>query len=335
MTEPLLDVRGLTKRFRVPASRGGGEVHAVEELDLTIAPGETLGLVGESGSGKSTVGKCIVRLLEPDAGAVRLGGVDITHLSQRRLRPLRERMHMVFQDPYSALNPRKTIGSIVAGPLRLRLDRRAAAARAAELIEQVGLPAVLRDRYPHELSGGQRQRVGLARSLGLRPELLIADEPISALDVSVQASILNQLRDLRAELGFSCLFISHDLSAVEFLCDRVAVMYLGRIVEVGTRQEIFTAPKHPYTQALLAAALAADPAVQRTRERVVLHGDVPSPIDPPAGCSFHTRCPVVELPRCREDPPVVGLGTGRWARCHLVTADGGAPVVSPAAPEPA
>jgi oligopeptide transport system ATP-binding protein len=331
VSEPVLDVQGLCKRFRMPRGSGGGQVHAVEGVQLRIDPGEILGLVGESGSGKSTVGKCIVRLLEPDEGTIRLAGRDITHLSQRRLRRLREQMHMVFQDPYSSLNPRKTIGSIVAGPLRLRMSSRAAADRAAELIEKVGLPAELRHRYPHELSGGQRQRVGLARSLGLQPKLLVADEPISALDVSVQASILNQLRDLQEELGFSCLFISHDLSTVEYLCDRVAVMYLGQIVEVGTVQEVFAAPKHPYTQALLAAAVIADPPVQRARQRVVLPGDIPSPIDPPQGCVFHTRCPVVELPRCGTEPPVVPLGEERWARCHFITPDGDAPRVLPAA----
>ena len=276
MTGPVLEIHGLCKRFRIPQSKGGGVVHAVEDVDLSIAPGEIVGLVGESGGGKSTVGKCVVRLLEPDEGTVLLGGDDITHLSQRRLRPLRDRMHMVFQDPYSSLNPRMTVGQIVAEPLRRRrgLRRRAALDAAGELLERVGLSAHFRDRYPHELSGGQRQRVGFARSIGLRPQLLVADEPISALDVSVQASILNQLRELQADLGFSCLFIAHDLSTVEYLCDRVAVMYLGRIVEIGNRRQTFTAPKHPYTQSLLAAAVTPDPPVQRARERIVLTGDI-------------------------------------------------------------
>ncbi|WP_028924918.1 ABC transporter ATP-binding protein [Pseudonocardia acaciae] len=326
-SQPVLDVQGLVKRFRMPRGTGGGVVHAVEGVDLTIGDGEIVGLVGESGSGKSTVGKCIVRLLEPDAGTVRLAGHDITHLSQRRLRPLRDQVHMVFQDPYSSLSPRMTVGAIVGEPMRRRhgLSSREAEPRTAELLEKVGLAADLRDRYPHELSGGQRQRVGLARSLGVDPRLLIADEPVSALDVSVQAAILNQLKDLQAELGFSCLFIAHDLSTVEYLCDRVAVMYLGRIVELGTRDEIFTSPKHPYTRSLLAAALTPDPAALRSRQRVVLTGDIPSPIDPPSGCPFHTRCPSVELPRCAEDPPTVSVAPDHWARCHFVTPAGAAP----------
>ncbi|MBO0848532.1 MAG: ABC transporter ATP-binding protein [Pseudonocardia sp.] len=333
MSEPVLDVRRLTKRFRVPRGSGGGVVHAVQGVDLTIGAGEIVGLVGESGSGKSTVGKCIVRLLEPDGGTVRLAGHDITHLSQRRMRPLRDQVHMVFQDPYSSLNPRMTVGATVAEPMRRRhrLAPGVARRRATELLEKAGLSAELRDRYPHELSGGQRQRVGLARSLGVGPRLLIADEPVSALDVSVQAAILNQLRDLQAELGFSCLFIAHDLSTVEYLCDRVAVMYLGRIVELGTRDEIFTSPKHPYTQSLLAAALTPDPAALRSRPRVVLAGDIPSAIDPPPGCPFHTRCPAVELPRCRKEPPTVTVADDHWARCHFVTPDGAAPHLDAAA----
>jgi oligopeptide transport system ATP-binding protein len=261
----ILQLRGLVKHFPLPRGAGGGVVRAVDGVDLTVDEGEIVGLVGESGSGKSTVGKCVVRLLEPDAGSVVLAGRDITHLSQRELRAMRGLMHMVFQDPYSSLNPRMTVGAIVAEPMRRRLglDRRAAAERTARLLEQVGLSAALRDRYPHELSGGQRQRVGLARSLGVGPKLLVADEPISALDVSVQAAILNQLRDLQAELGFSCLFIAHDLSTVEYLCDRVAVMYRGRIVETGDHREIFEHPRHPYTQELLAASLVPDPTTRR------------------------------------------------------------------------
>ena len=250
-------------------------MHAVDGVSFSIAPGEVLGLVGESGSGKTTVGYCVNRLLEPTAGTIRLDGADITHLSRRELRPHRRRMHIVFQDPYSSLNPRMTCGQIVGEPIRLH--RLAAAptldTRVAELFDSVGLRPELRFRYPHELSGGQRQRVGLARALSVKPSLLIADEPVSALDVSVQASVLNLLRDLQRELGFSCLFISHDLATVEFLCDRVAVMYLGKIVEVAPREELFARPQHPYTQALLSAALvpdpgrAADPAAGRARRR--------------------------------------------------------------------
>jgi len=246
---PVLEIADLKKHFQVGGafSRDGGTVYAVDGVSLTIQPGEMVGLVGESGSGKTTVANCIVRLLEPTAGTISLKGRDITHLSRRRLRPLRREMHIVFQDPYSSLNPRLTVGQIVGEPLRMHglargreLDR-----RVEELFDRVGLRAELRYRYPHELSGGQRQRVGLARALSVSPSLLVADEPVSALDVSVQASILNLLRDLQDELGFSCLFITHDLATVEFLCDRVAVMYLGKIVELASRQELFAHPKHP------------------------------------------------------------------------------------------
>jgi oligopeptide transport system ATP-binding protein len=326
--EPVLEVRGVRKYFTLPRSKGGGVVRAVEDVDLTVAPGEVVGLVGESGCGKSTLGRCILRLLEPDAGSIRLHGEDITHLPPRRLRHLRRRMHLVFQDPYSSLNPRMTVGQIVTEPLRAHgvLSRRDADRAAGDLLARVGLPAEMRGRYPHELSGGQRQRVGLARSLGLAPSLLVADEPVSALDVSVQASILNQLRELQRDMGFSCLFIAHDLATVQFLCDRIAVMYLGRIVEVGTREQVFDSPRHPYTQALLSAAPVPDPRRQRSRTRVVLAGDPPSPLAPPSGCAFHPRCPVADLPRCREAvPEPVVTGGGHAAACHLVSPDGRAP----------
>ena len=325
---PVLELRGLHKHFRVPRGGGGGVVRAVAGLDLTIGRGEIVGLVGESGCGKSTVGRCIVRLTDPDGGRVVLDGTDITRLPRRRLQPYRHKMHMVFQDPNSSLNPRMREGQIVAGPLRAqpRVSRSGTAGAVARLLDQVGLPAQLAERYPHELSGGQRQRVGLARSLAARPLLLVADEPTSALDVSVQAAILNQLADLHGEFGFACLFISHDLAVVEYLCDRIAVMYLGRIVEIGTRDEIFTAPKHPYTRALLSAALETDPA-QPSRRPVVLSGELPSPRNPPGGCEFHTRCPVARFPLCREQiPPVITVPPGdHQARCHLVTPDGQAP----------
>jgi oligopeptide/dipeptide ABC transporter ATP-binding protein len=262
-----------------------------------------------------------MRLLDPTAGTIRLKGTDITTLSRKQLRPLRRELHMVFQDPYSSLNPRMSVGDIAGEPLRLHhlasgaeLDQ-----RVAELFEQVGLRADLRDRYPHELSGGQRQRVGLARALSVKPSVLIADEPVSALDVSVQAGILNLLRELQAEMGFSCLFITHDLSIVEYLCDRVAVMYLGEVVETATRESLFESPQHPYTQALLSAALVPDPAVQRSRRRIVLEGDIPSPADPPSGCRFRTRCPRSEesSPRCVQERPAL-QGDGHLVACHLV-----------------
>src|ERR671921_884123 len=257
--EPVLEVTDLVKHFHVGSqlTGGGGTVHAVDGVSFSIAEGEMLGLVGESGSGKSTVGNCVVRLLEPTSGTVRLKGRDITHLSRRALRPLRRDMHIVFQDPYSSLNPRMTCGDIVGEPLRIQgLEHgRALEGSVRELFDRVGLRPELRHRYPHELSGGQRQRVGLARALRVSPSLLVADEPVSALDVSVQAAILNLMRDLQSRMGFSCLFITHDLATVEYLCDRVAVMYLGQIVELAATEELFARPQHPYSQALLSAAV--------------------------------------------------------------------------------
>jgi oligopeptide transport system ATP-binding protein len=320
---PALEVEHLVKRYPVGSRLGGGAVvHAVEDVSFAIERGELLGLVGESGSGKSTVAACVTRLTEPTGGTIRLNGVDITHLSRRAMRPYRRQLHIVFQDPYSSLNPRMTTGQIVGEPLRLHglargkdVDR-----RVADLFDRCGLRPELRFRYPHELSGGQRQRVGLARALSVEPQLLVADEPVSALDVSVQASILNLLRDLQGDLGFSCLFITHDLATVEYLCDRVAVMYLGKIVELAPTAELFARPRHPYTQALLSAAVVPDPVVQRTRERVVLHGDIPSPLDPPSGCAFRTRCPLAErsAPASVEvEPPLLPVGGGHYVACHL------------------
>ncbi len=255
---PVLSVTGLHKSFRIPRSAGGGLVHAVAGVDLEIGRGEIVGLVGESGSGKTTVAHCVLRLLEPDAGAIAVDGTEITHLSRRKLLPLRPKMHMVFQDPYSSLNPRMKVADIVAAPLRAQrhvrpISRRKVSAEVDEMLDQVGLSAPLRGRYPHELSGGQRQRVGLARSLIARPLLLVADEPTSALDVSVQAAILNQFADLQRDLGFSCLFISHNLAVVHYLCDRIAVMQRGEIIEAGTREQVFQSPSHPYTRELLSA----------------------------------------------------------------------------------
>ena len=267
---PVLTVTGLRKTFHVPRSAGGGTVLAVDGVDLTIGRGEIVGLVGESGSGKTTVAHCVVRLLDPDAGAITLDGTDITHVARRKLMPLRPKMHMVFQDPYSSLNPRMKVADIVAAPLRAQrhsvqqhgrpVSRRKLNAEVDEMLDQVGLSRQLRGRYPHELSGGQRQRVGLARSLIARPLLLVADEPTSALDVSVQAAILNQLADLQREFGFSCLFISHNLAVVRYLCDRIAVMCKGEIVETGPRDQLFRAPRHPYTKDLLAATVPGNAA---------------------------------------------------------------------------
>ncbi|MFJ7995741.1 ABC transporter ATP-binding protein [Streptomyces sp. NPDC096310] len=326
---PVLELVDLTRHF----AAGKGTVRAVDGVTLTVGRGEVLGLVGESGSGKSTVGRCAVRLDEPTSGTVRVNGTDVTRLSRRALRPLRREFHLVFQDPSSSLDPRMTVGRIVAEPLRLHQIARGEAARVrvAALLAQVGLRPEHIDRHPHELSGGQRQRVSLARALSVDPDLLVADEPTSALDVSVQASVLNLLADLQRDRGFGCLFITHDLAAVEFLADRIAVMYLGEIVELAPTAELFASPRHPYTQALLSAAPVPDPVAQRSRERIVLSGELPSPLAPPPGCRFHTRCPVA-VDRCRTEVPVPrtlpgapGAAGDRRVSCHLVTDDGAAP----------
>jgi peptide/nickel transport system ATP-binding protein/oligopeptide transport system ATP-binding protein len=313
-------LRGLKKHF--PLHRGvlgrvAGHVHAVDGIDLTIAPGETLGMVGESGCGKSTVGKVILKLLEPTAGRILVEGTDITDLSPAEMRPYRREMQVIFQDPYSSLNPRLNAGEIVGEPLdNYGLAHGAEKRdRVAQLFRRVGLRPEQMARYPHEFSGGQRQRLGIARALALNPRLIIGDEPVSALDVSVQAQVVNLLMDLQQEFKLSYLFIAHDLAVVEHISHRIAVMYLGRIVELTDTRSLFTSPQHPYTEALLSAVPVPDPTVKRTR--IILKGDVPSPIRPPPGCHFHTRCPYAEA-RCRvESPPLQEVRPGHWAACHL------------------
>jgi oligopeptide/dipeptide ABC transporter ATP-binding protein len=316
----VLEVEGLKKYFAVRRGllkRTRTEIRAVDGISFAIKEGETLCLVGESGSGKSTVGRLVLRLIEPTAGSVRLDGHDITYLGREAMRPWRKRMQIVFQDPYASLNPRMTAGRIVAEPLENFPDRASANVmeRVAGLFERVGLRADTVDKYPFEFSGGQRQRLGLARALALNPSLIVADEPVSALDVSVQAQVLNLMMDLQDDLKLAYLFISHDLGVVEHIGHRVAVMYLGRIVELAGKEELFARPLHPYTRALLAAAPIPNPRAKK--ERIILEGDMPSPAAPPAGCHFHTRCPFA-FKRCHTEEPVLrDAGHGRQFSCHL------------------
>ncbi|HEY9368208.1 oligopeptide/dipeptide ABC transporter ATP-binding protein [Streptomyces sp.] len=316
--EPLLSVRELTTTY--PGRRRAAPIRAVDGVSFDITAGETLGLVGESGCGKSTTGRTIVRLLEPSAGSVRYDGRDIGHLSQRELKPLRKDLQMVFQDPHSSLNPRQTVARIISDPLLVHGSSAAdARKRAAELMELVGLIPEHIDRYPHEFSGGQAQRIGIARALATSPRLVVADEPVSALDVSVQAQIVNLMERLQRELGLAYLFIAHDLSVVKRVCDRVAVMYLGRIVEIGDKERVYAAPAHPYTRALLSAVPLPDPVAERTRERITLLGDPPSPAAPPPGCAFHPRCPKAQAV-CRTEAPPLRIGAPGEARqvaCHF------------------
>jgi oligopeptide/dipeptide ABC transporter ATP-binding protein len=318
----LVSLTGLSKHFTKRAwPKPPVVVQAVTEVALEIAEGETVGLVGESGCGKSTLGRTILRLAEPTAGTITFAGEDITHRSQAELRPLRKQMQMIFQDPYASLDPRMTIGAAIAEPLVIHDfgDKAARTAKVQELLAKVGLSGDAARKYPHEMSGGQRQRVGIARALAVAPRFIVCDEPISALDVSIQAQIVNLLQDLQEAASLTYLFISHDLKIVEHICDRVAVMYLGRIVELAAAPTLYAQPKHPYTTALLSAVPRITADLTRPRERIILEGDVPSAIDPPAGCAFHPRCPVVDKPKAcfTEIPQLRVLGNGSRAACHV------------------
>ena len=317
----LLEVRGLKKHFPIRRgvfSRVSGYVRAVDGVDLTLRRGETLGLVGESGSGKTTTGRCILRLMEPTGGSIRFEGADLLSLSPSGMRKMRREMQVIFQDPYGSLNPRMKVGSIVGEPLAIHRIARGAEREdlVAGLLKRVGLEPSAMRRYPHEFSGGQRQRIGIARALALRPKLIICDEPVSALDVSIQAQVVNLLMDLQEEFSLTYLFIAHDLSVVEHISDRVAVMYLGKIVEVADAATLYGDPKHPYTKALLSAIPVPDP--ENRPRRILLKGDLPSPSSPPTGCAFHPRCPVAVESCSREEPPLLDLGGGHLASCLLV-----------------
>ena len=321
--EALIEVRDLVKHFPITSGvflqKQVGAVQAVDGVSFEVKRGETLGIVGETGSGKSTTARLVTRLLEPTAGEIRFDGQDITKIKGKHLKAVRRDVQMIFQDPYSSLNPRKTIGSIIAEPFVIHgllpgKDERRKAVQ--ELLETVGLNPEHYNRYPHEFSGGQRQRIGVARALALKPKLLIADEPVSALDVSIQAQVLNLLRELQREFGLTLIFIAHDLSVVRHMCDRVAVMYLGRFVEVGDADDLYGYPRHPYTGALLSAVPVADPSRHGDKRRL-LSGDVPSPADPPKACRFHTRCPKAQELCSVEDPPLEDKGTGTLAACHF------------------
>ncbi len=319
----LLEVRGLEVHFPITEGlvfeRKVGAVRAVDGVDLGIERGETLGVVGESGCGKTTLGRALLRLVEPTAGSVTFDGVDVRALGREELRRMRRRMQMIFQDPYSSLDPRQRVDSIVGEPIVTHGIARGAAVstRVRDLLDLVGLPKTAGSRYPHEFSGGQRQRIGIARAIALEPDLVIADEPVSALDVSIQAQVVNLLEELQERLGLTYLVIAHDLAVVRHISDRVAVMYLGTVVEVADSDQLYLQPRHPYTRALLSAVPVPDPGVEDRRERILLRGDLPSPANPPSGCRFHTRCPYRQPTRCHDERPALReVGPAQLAACH-------------------